>query len=346
MRILIIGGSGLISTWITSQLIEQGQHDLTLYNRGQTDVRYAGQVKTIRGDRKDFPAFERQMAEAGMFDCVIDMVCYEPEEAQSLIRAFKGRTEQLIFCSTVDVYAKPATRYPYVESEQRKPLNALNTYSKNKAIIEEMLEEADHAKAFSITTIRPAHTYGESRGLIHSLGGSLTYLDRIRRGKPIIVHGDGQSMWVSCHADDVARAFVAAIGNTKTYGKSYHTAGEEWMTWNRYHQCVAEALDAPAPNLIHIPTDLLVKLSPERAGIVGENFQFNNIFDNSAAHADLQFAYTIPFVKGVRRIIKWLDERNKIPNSDNDPLDDQIITVWEQVGARTVQEFTNKTIVH
>jgi nucleoside-diphosphate-sugar epimerase len=343
MKILIIGGSGLISTWITSQFVEQGHHDLTLYNRGQTEVRYAGAVKTIHGDRRDYPAFERQMAKAGPFDCVIDMVCYAPEEAQSLVRAFKGRTEHLIFCSTVDVYAKPATRYPYVETEQRKPLN---TYGKNKAIIEDLLMEAHNAKAFAVTTIRPAYTYGESRGLIHSLGGSLTYLDRIRRGKPIIVHGDGQSMWVCCHANDVARAFVAAMGNPKAYGKTYHTTGEEWFTWNRYHQTVAEALNAPAPTLVHIPTDLLSKMTPERATVVLDNFQFNNIFDNSAAHHDLQFEYTIPFLKGIQRITKWLDERHKIPNSDDDPLDDRIIAAWEQAGLRAVQVVANNATVH
>jgi nucleoside-diphosphate-sugar epimerase len=337
MKILIIGGSGLISTWITSQLVEQGQHDVTLYNRGQTEIRYNGTVNVIHGDRKDFPAFERQMADAGLFDCVIDMVCYAPAEAESLIRAFQARIKQLIFCSTVDVYSKPATRYPYVESEPHK---GLNTYSKNKAIIEARLMEAHHAGAFAVTTIRPAHTYGESRGLIHSLGGSLTYLDRIRRGKPIIVHGDGQSMWVSCHAEDVARAFVAAIGNARTYGNAYHTTGEEWLTWNRYHQLVAEALGASAPALVHIPADLLARLTPERATVVLENFQFNNIFDNSAARRDLQFAYTIPFITGVQRITQWLDERNKIPNSDGDPLDDQIIAAWQQLSNRAVQEMT------
>jgi nucleoside-diphosphate-sugar epimerase len=335
MKVLVIGGSGLISTPMTSQLIAQGEHEVTLYNRGQTEVRYSGSVKVLHGDRRDFPAFERQMEELPPFDCVIDMVCYDSAEAQSLIHAFKGRIKHLVFCSTVDVYGKPAVRYPYQENALRKPLN---TYGQNKAVIEDLLMEAHNARAFAVTTIRPAYTYGESRGLIHSLGGSLSYLDRIRRGKPIIVHGDGQSLWASCHAEDVARSFVTAIGNPRTYGKSYHTTGEEWLTWNRYHQIVAEALNAPPPTLIHIPTDLLAELTPERATVVLENFQFDNIFDNSAAHADLGFAYTIPFLKGVQRIYTWLDERNRIPNSDNDPLEDRIIAIWKRAANSALRE--------
>src|SRR5579859_2621146 len=239
MKILIIGGTGLISTWITKRLLEQGGHNLTLYNRGKTESRVPGGAKTMAGDRTDYQAFEAQMREAGTFDCVIDMVGYEPGDADSVIRAFKGKTGQFIFCSTIDVYSKPAHKLPYVEDE---PYGGLNTYSRNKVIIEKALQAAHDPKTFPLTIIRPAHTYGETRGPIHSLGGSLTYLDRIRRGKPIVVHGDGSSLWVSCHADDVARGFVKAIGNPATIGKAYHTAGEEWQTWNQYHERVAEAM--------------------------------------------------------------------------------------------------------
>ncbi len=326
MKILIIGGTGLISTWITIRLLEQGGHDLTLYNRGKTELRVPPGATTIIGDRTDFPQFESQMADAEMFDCVIDMVCYTPDEAESVIRAFKGRVGHFIFCSTVDVYCKPPTRLPYTEAE---PYGGLNTYARNKVIIEKRLLQA-HDAAFPVTIIRPAYTYGETRGPIHSLGGSLTYLDRIRRGKPIIVHGDGNSLWVCCHGDDVGRAFIHAMGRQTTFGKTYHTTGEEWLTWNRYHEQVAEAMNAPKPTLVHIPTDLLAKAAPERAGVCADNFQFNNIFDNHAAHTDLNFQYTIPWLDGVRRMVTWLDARNRIPDSDADPLEDQLIASWQK----------------
>ena len=275
MKYLIIGGTGLISTPITKILVENGEY-VTLFNRGTRTKNLPKNVKTITGDRTDFNSFENQMAEAGKFDFVIDMVCYRPEEAESCIRAFKGQIEQLVFCSTVDVYTKPANRLPYTETEPRK---SLTDYGRNKILCENIFIDAHNRGDFKTTIIRPAATYGEGGTIIHSLGWKTTYLDRIEKGKPIIVHGDGNSLWVMCHIEDVARAHISACGNPRTYGRAYHTTGEEWMTWNQYHQIVATAIDAPPPNLVHIPTDVLYKLAPEQAGISAFNFQYNNIFD-------------------------------------------------------------------
>jgi nucleoside-diphosphate-sugar epimerase len=137
----------------------------------------------------------------------------------------------------------------------------------------------------------------------------------------------------------VARAFVAAAGQPHTFGKSYHTPGEEWMTWDVYHQRVAEALGAPKPTLVHIPTDLLARLAPKRAGIIAENFQFSNIFDAAAARADLGFQYTIPWVEGVRRMAAWLDAHGRIESSDADPFEDRLIDTWRRLGARLGEEL-------
>ena len=328
MKTLIIGGTGLISTAITRFLLENGE-DVTLYNRGKSEIRFPGKAKVILGDRKDYPAFENQMKEADYFDCVIDMVGFIPADAGSVIRAFKGRIGQFIFCSTVDVYIKPGTHLPYREDESRL---AISDYGRNKVKCEDLLLEAGTRSDFPVTIIRPAHTYGEGGTIIHTFGWSTTYLDRIRKGKPIVVHGDGSSLWVSCHIDDVARAFIASMGNPRTYGRAYHTTGEEWNSWDQYHQKVAEALNAPPPRLVHIPTDLLYRISPERAGISYLNFQYSYVFDNSAAKTDLNFSYTIPWVEGVRRTVAWLDQKRRIANSDEDPFDDQLVAAWEKLG--------------
>jgi len=330
MNVLIIGGTGLISTAISRFLIERGD-DVTLYNRGVTEMRIPYKPKRILGDRTDYAAFEAQMAKAGPFDCVIDMVCFLPEEAESAIRAFQGRVRQYIFCSTVDVYTKPAKHYPIREDEERRPSSTF-PYALNKAACENILLEAHQRGDFPLTIIRPAYTYGEGRGLIHTLSWGTYYLDRVRKGKPIIVHGDGTSFWAACHRDDVARAFVGAVGNTKALGKAYHVTGEEWMTWNRYHQGVAEAMTVSAPPLVHIPTDLLGKILPKQASWCVENFHFNNIFDNTAARNDLGFRYTIPWVEGVRRVVAWLDEHGGIENSDDRPFCDGVIEAWERLG--------------
>ena len=325
MNTLIIGGTGLISSAITRFLLDRGD-SLTLYNRGVSDVPIPAGARIIRGDRREHAVFEAQVAALGRFDCVIDMVGYEPADAHSLIRAFRGQVGQLIFCSTVDVYRKPASRYPVIEDEG---YGGLNRYSSNKVIIEQALLQAQQRGDFPLTIIRPAATYGEGRGPVHTFGSKTTYLDRIRKGRPIVVHGDGSSFWVACYRDDVARAFVHAIGNPLALGRSYHVAGEEWMTWNVYHQRVASAMGAPPPTLIHIPTEVLGSVAPKRAAIAVENFQFSNIFDNSAARADLNFRYTVSWVEGVQRMVSWLDAHGRIESCDDDPFDDRLIAWWQ-----------------
>lgn len=337
MKVLMIGGTGLISTHLTQLLLERGD-EVTLYNRGKTDAPLPVSAKHIQGDRKDFATFERQLQAAGSFDCVIDMVCFAPDEAESLVRAVRGRAEQLIFCSTVDVYRKPAGRYPVLESEPRRPSETF-PYAYQKARCEMVLEDAQARGDVTLTILRPAYTYGEGRGILHTFGFSTSYLDRMRKGKPIIVHGNGQSFWSCAHARDVARTFVAAAGNPVAYGKAYHLAGEEWLTWNRYHQGVAEALEVDMPPLVHIPTDLLVKVAPERAFLSKENFQFNNIFDSAAAKRDLHFQYTTPWVEGVRQTVAWLDAHGQVKSSDDDPFEDALISAWQAMSERVAVQL-------
>ena len=344
MKVLVIGGTGLISTAITRYLVERSD-DITLYNRGVTKAQPEGEVKTIQGDRTDFTVFEARMAEASRFDCVIDMACFVPAEAKSAIRAFKGRIGQYIFCSTVDVYTKPAGRYPIVEGEERQPRPSF-PYAFNKAACERLFEEAHRRGDFAVTLIRPAHTYGEGGGLVHTFdrtmlpfNGGYTAIARMRAGKPVVVHGDGSSFWSVCHRDDVGRAFVQAAGNQATFGRGYHVAGEQWLTWDQYHQGVAEAMGVPLPRLVHIPSDLLDQAVPELADWCLENFKFNKIFDNSAAKKDLGFVYTIPWIEGVRRTVAWLDARGRIENSDNYPIYDRIIAAWEELGEALGREL-------
>jgi nucleoside-diphosphate-sugar epimerase len=325
MRVLIIGGTGLISTSITRQLFEQGV-DITLFNRGITDARIPSGPRLLHGDRRDSIDFEEKMSQAGMFDCVIDMVCYKAEEAISLIRAFRGRTGQVILCSSVEVYSKAVKTFPIRENEARVPIGE---YAAGKIHCEDILMAAGQRGDFPVTILRPGHTYGEGGVIVHTLGWGTTYLDRIRKGKPVIVHGDGSSLWVSCHIDDVGRAFMNAVGNASALGKVYHVTGAEWRTWNGYHQGVAEAMGAPEPRLVHIPTDVLARVAPKRASTTIQTFQFNNIFDTTQAEKDLSFRYSIPWVEGVRRTVAWLDAHDRIENSDDDPLDDRIINAWE-----------------
>jgi nucleoside-diphosphate-sugar epimerase len=339
MNVLIIGGTGLISTAITRFLVERGD-DVTIYNRGKRTADVPSNIKRIQGDRKDYGAFEKQMSKLKHFDCVIDMVCFLPEDAESAIRAFTKRTEQYVFCSTVDVYTKPAKRYPITEVAEKQP-NLSFPYALNKAKCERILFNAHQHGDINLTVIRPAYTYGEGAGIVHTFGWGTYLLDRIRRGKPVIIHGDGTSFWAACHRDDVGRAFANSAGNKKAFGKAYHLTGEEWMTWDRYHQVIAEAMGAPSPRLVHVPTDFLGKIAPQQAEWCVENFHFNNIYDNSAARADLWFRYTVPWVTGVRRVVNWLEQHDGIENSDVYLFYDRIIDAWEHLSENMKQELAD-----
>jgi nucleoside-diphosphate-sugar epimerase len=335
MKILIIGGTGTISTGITNQLLARGD-DVTLYNRGRREADIEEGAAAIRGDRTDYGAFEAQMAKAGTWDAVIDMVAFVPADVESALRAFRGRTTQYVFCSTVDVYTKPAARYPITEDAERQPAQSF-PYAFNKARCEHILEEAHACGDLNVTMIRPAWTYAEGGTILHTFGWNTYFLDRLRRGRPVIVHGDGTSFWVACHRDDVARAFVGALGNQDAYGKGYHVAGEEWLTWNAYVRTVARAMDAPAPEIVHIPTDLLGEVAPDRAEWCVENFQFNNIFDNTAARTDLGFRYTIPFAEGARRVIERLAATGGFEDCDAHPFYDRILDTWRAAGGEMVR---------
>jgi nucleoside-diphosphate-sugar epimerase len=337
MRVLIIGGTGLISIGITCQLAERGE-DVTLYNRGQRAAEIPAGVQRLLGDRTRYAAFEAQMADAGFFDVAIDMVAFEPEDVESAIRAFDGRVRQYVFCSTVDVYTKPAACYPVREDAERKPAPSF-PYAFRKAQCERLLEAAHARGAFQVTMIRPAWTYGEGGSILHTFGWDSTFLDRLRKGKPVIVPGDGTSFWVACHRDDVARAFVGALGNPKAYGKGYHATGEEWLTWDGYHRVVANALGAPPPALVHIPTDLLGRVAPNEAEWCVENFHYNNLFDNAAARADLGFQYTVLFAEGARRAIAWQEAHGGFQDSGEAPFYDAILDAWGRLGAEMAEEL-------
>ena len=328
MRILIIGGTGLISNSITEQLLAAG-HDITHYNRGRTRGLTA-RVRAIEGDRTQRDRFAGQMQASGAWDSVIDMICYEPQDARDDIEVFRGRAAHLIVCSTIDVYAKPASRYPIKEDEHHAPLSE---YGRKKSLCEEILLSA-HSAAMPVTIIRPAHTYGPGsvhRGhVVNCFGGRSTVADRIQKRKPVIVHGDGSSFWTSCHADDVARAFTGALGNEKCFGKAYHATGEEWLTWNRYFGIVAEAMGAPAPRLIHIPTETLCRALPGRTRLLRENFQFNNIFDNTAAQDDLGFHYSIPLLEGMKKTLAWVGNGPGFEDHSLEPWYDELIAIWRR----------------
>ena len=324
MHVLLIGGTGLISTGITRALVAAG-HDVTCFTRGETDSAVPASVEFVHGDRDDHDRFTAQVGDLDL-DCVIDMVCFTPDQAERAIEAFGDDIDQYLFCSTVDVYHRPPERNPVTEGAAREP--TVSQYGADKADAEDRFMAVD-GEVFAATVIRPWSTYGEGGTLLHSLGTDTRYIERIRAGEPIIVHGDGTSIWGPCHRDDVARAFVAAVGNPDAYGEAYHVTSEENITWNQYHHRVARALDAPEPDLVHVPTDQLVAAVPDRTGMLEDHFRFSTVFDNAKARGDLGFRYSIPFETGVKRTVEWLDAHDEI-DTESDPEYDRLVEAWRE----------------
>ncbi len=330
MRVLIIGGTGLISTAIVDQLLERGD-DVTIFNRGLSPVRFshAARVSTLRGDRHDFAAFEAQMHAATAhqrFDAVIDMVAFAPAEAESLLRAFTGRVAQIVVCSTVCVYGGPMTRLPAADDEPHRPVTK---YGHNKSAIERTLLAANGRDGLHTTVLRPSFTTGEG----HTLGSAVmfddTTLDRLRQGRPIVVHDDGRTPWAIAHVSDVARGFVGALLNEKAYGQAYHLTSDEHTTWDGVYQAMSAAAGSRSP-FVHIPTEWLADVAPHRSVGIKFIYQYGSIFDNGKAARDLGFRTTVPLVDTFRRQIAWMEANNKVVPAADDLFQDLLIEAFEK----------------
>ncbi len=334
MKVLVIGGTGLISTSVAQQLIDRGDA-VTLLNRGKSPVRVNGDFKVIIGDRSDRSNFESLLLGSGPWDCVIDMICSEPADAESLARALKGRTPQIVFCSTTNVYPKPANHYPVRKDH---PLGASFKNGIDKANCEEILRRAEENGIFKVTIIRPGHTYGEGGNILHSLGNRTSFIDRIRNALPVIVHDDGNNLWSALHSDDVAWIFKTVTGNTAAMGRTYNATGTEWMTWNQYHARIAESLDVNLPELVHIPTEQLFMLAPERAAQARRSLQFPGIYDMSSVQDQFGFKAKVLFVEGMRRTVKWIEDHNGIESWESDQEYDRIIAGWKSMKSFMTKE--------
>ncbi|HEX2852935.1 MAG TPA: NAD-dependent epimerase/dehydratase family protein [Opitutaceae bacterium] len=338
MNVLIIGGTGLISTGIVKALKERGAA-ITVFNRGKTDDRLGGEVRHLTGDRRDFSAFEKAMADAGTWDVVIDMICFRPDEAESVLRAFAGRCGHFIFCSTVCTYGNTQTIVPTLETTPQSPHS---TYGRDKLACEQLFLRAHASGKMPVTIIRPSHTYGPGGGIINNLNTDATFLERLRQGRPIIVSGDGHGLWQSAYADDVGRGFAFAAANRRCFGETYNAVADEVVTWDQYVQRTAAAIGAPVPRIVHLPTDFLLAVDPKRYVVLDEIFRFHGVYSNAKLKRDVpEFRLTTPYEEGVRRTAAWMDLHGKNPSPETNSVEDRLVAAWEQFSLATVKAFAS-----
>jgi nucleoside-diphosphate-sugar epimerase len=311
MKVVVLGGTGLISQSIVRDMVE-AQHEVFVYNRGRTPARLPPVAGHIVAERSSVAEYRQLFQDLGV-DCVIDMVGYSKTEAEALVSACAGVVPQVIYCSTTDVYVKGRGPYPLTEKSVRGAQRSY-VYAWGKVESEEVLEQAYQRGEFALTIIRPAQTYGGPRhGPVHPLGHHGYQLLRASRGQKLILHGDGSSLWCATFAPDVAAAFVAAAGNARAFGRDYIVAGREVVTWRRYWEIICAAFGFPELDCVTMPTELLRRAFGREADLLAENFQYNNVFDCARAEVELGFRYSVCLADGFARVARefgelWLKE--------------------------------------
>jgi nucleoside-diphosphate-sugar epimerase len=325
MKVLFIGGTGTISSACTQLAVARGI-DLYLFNRGETSCPIPQEAHILRGDIRDRASVESVLG--GMtFDVVVNWINFTPDQVEADIEFFRGRTGQYVFISSASVYQKPIASLPITEST---PLhNPYWAYSRNKIACEERLVRAYREKGFPITIVRPAHTYDGTR---LPFKHRYTVIDRMRRGKKVVVHGDGTSLWVLTHHRDFAKGFVGLLGNNHAIGDAFHITSDEMLTWNQIYTILAQAAGVPEPHLVHVPSEMIAAFDAEwGAGLLGDKAH-SVIFDNTKVKRLVpDFVASIPFCRGAEEVMAWLDAdpARQVVNAGHNDLYDQIIAACD-----------------
>jgi nucleoside-diphosphate-sugar epimerase len=316
MKALFIGGTGTISEAVTKLAVSSGA-SITLLNRGNHPELAADGVEQITADINDENAVKAILGDR-KFDVVANFVAFVPEHVERDIRLFSGKTGQYIFISSASAYQKPLANYLITEGT---PLcNPYWQYSRDKIACENILMAAYRATGFPVTMIRPSHTYGEKNipVSVHGKKGSWQVVDRILHGKPVIVHGDGLSLWTFTHSSDFAKGFLGLMNNPHAIGEAVHITSDESVTWNCAFASIGKALGT-VPNLVHIPSEFLSAFNPELLGnLIGDKAN-SVVFDNSKIKRLVpNFCASVRFDQGVKQSIDYVTAHPSLQVSDPD----------------------------
>ncbi|GAA5343616.1 MAG: SDR family oxidoreductase [Anaerolineaceae bacterium] len=298
MKALFIGGTGNISSACVELALARGI-EVTLLNRGTSGRPVPNGAQVVNGNIRD-PQSVRAALGSRSFDVVAEFVAFTPEHIETDLDLFRGRTGQYIFISSASAYQTPPAILPVTESTVLD--NPYWEYSRNKAACEERLVRAYREEKFPITIVRPSHTYSAPYVPVE---GGWTTIDRMLRGEPVIVHGDGTSLWTLTHANDFAKGFVGLMGNAHAIGEAFHITSDEWLTWNQIHEILAAAAGVK-PTLVHVPSDLIAAYDKAWGESLLGDKTHSFILDNSKVKRLVpDFICTMPFSRGAEEIIAW-----------------------------------------
>ena len=331
MKVLFIGGTGNISTYCVELALARG-HEVTLLNRGREEARLGQPVETIHGDRHD-RGLLRRVAEEGRFDVACDFIGYTPEEAADDVAAFSGQVGQLIYVSSVAAYQKPPRHYVHTESTPLK--NPYWKYAQDKIASEEIFLRAYREQGFPVTIVRPWHTYGETRVPTATMGAGYTAVDRARNGRPLLVHGDGQSLWGLTFSGDFALGFVGLFGKEAALGEAVHVTTEEILTWDQIYRTLARAAGGPEPDLVHLSSEIIHRLDPELGTPLLGDLAYSAVFDDSKIKRFVpEYRARTTWAEGVAKSIAWYDAdpRRRVVDQNLDARIDRLVEVARGIG--------------
>ena len=321
MKILFLGGSGVISRAATQQTIAAG-HELWLLNRGKR--RSIDGAKALVADLADVEGV-RAALRGHTWDVVVQWIAFGPADIRRDVELFRDHTRQYVFISSASVYQKPPAHYLVTESTPRE--NPHWEYSRLKIAAEAELEAAHRATGFPGVIVRPSLTYGDDQVplVLNAWQQSWTAIDRMRRGAPVIIPGDGTSLWTITHNTDFARGLIGLFGNPATHGEAFHITSDEVLTWNQIFLAAAQAAGVAAPRFVHLPSDFIIACVPAVEGTLLGDKAVSTVFDNAKIRRFVPgFAARIPFATGIRRTIAWFDAdpaRKQIDAATNERWD-------------------------
>lgn len=338
MKILFVGGTGYISTACTELAIARG-FDVTLLNRSNR-APIPG-AKTITAD---ISKTESAAAALGnrTWDCVVDFIAFTPVDIEQRLGLFRGRVGQYIFISSASAYQKPLTDNLITEST---PLaNPLWDYSRNKIICEERLMRAYREERFPFSVVRPSLTYGDHiiPLAINSWLKSYTAVDRMRKGQPVIVPGDGLTLWTITHNSDFAKALVGLLGHPGAIGHAFHITSDEALTWNQIYQMTAEAAGVASPKLVHIASDYLAACVPALTGTLLGDKSNTALFDNAKIKRFVPgYEATTRYRDGIARTIAWFDadSSRRLVDTESTQLWDRLVSSYNRGLEASLREF-------
>ena len=327
-NILFLGGTGVISAAAAERAVALG-HRLTILNRGRSTRPVPEGAETLTADVRDASAV-RDALGGRDFDAVADFITYTPDHAKASLDLFTGRTGQYVFISSASAYQKPPTRLPIRESTPLK--NPFWQYSRDKIACEELFYQAYREQDFPLTVVRPSHTYDRTK--IAMVGG-WTDLHRMRAGLPVMVHGDGTSLWTLTHSMDFAKAFVGLLGLPQAVGESYTITSDEYLPWNQIYRLFARAAGVAAPELVHVASETIAAHSPELGPNLLGDRSHSVVFDNTKIKSLVPgYCATIPFADGAREIVDWHDANPGLQVVDREFMDlSDRLTGWARRGA-------------